>query len=298
MATIELSRRQWGAEPNLPRSGHPIGASSRTEVFVHHTFIVDGDTSPNEWNDLADVRSRMRELQTVRPDLGNDVPYSTVAFCMASGDLVLCEGRGLDRTGAHTAGHNRSALGIAFQGNFDRRPLPRHFDEQLTNLGDWLRHLRRNRGFTQLGNLRPPDRQVWAHRDVRATGCPGTHLYDKLELIRFLEEEDENMMDAATWKKVQTALQSLDPPLYAGRPIDGKPGSNTHRAVQAFERRIGLTAHGIMGPLGDPKSGMWPASREILFASVFAPVDDHEHEIDVDLGPAPVTSVRVGKVKR
>ena len=298
MATIELSRRQWGAKASLPRRGHPIGAAKRTEVFVHHSVIIDDDASLNEWEDLAEVRAKMRQLQTSRPDLGNDVPYSTVAFCMASGDLVLCEGRGLDRSGAHTVGHNRSALGIAFQGNFDRLPLPKYFDEQLARLGDWLRHLRRDRGFTQLGSLRPPGRHVWAHRDIKSTQCPGNHLYDRLELIRFaMEEEDENMMDKATWKKVQIGLQSLDPPLYAGRRVDGKPGANTNRAVRAFEQRIGFDSHGVMGPPDDPTSGMWPASREMLFASVFAPLKDHDHEIEVTVGRAPLTALRVGRVK-
>jgi len=263
---------------------------------VHHTVIVDDDASVNEWGDLAAVRAKMRQLQTIRPDLGKDVPYSMVAFCMANGDLVLCEGRGLERTGAHTIGHNRSALGIAFQGNFDRRPLPSHFDAQLASLGDWLRQLRRTRGFTRLGTVRPADRQVWAHRDIQSTRCPGGHLY-RLERIRFIEEEDENMMDEATWKKVQIGLQALDPPLYAARPIDGQPGANTHRAVRAFERRVGFTPHGVMGPLGDPASGMWPATREILFASVFAPLRDHEHEVEIDRGPTPVTRVRVGKMR-
>lgn len=298
MAIIELNRRNWGARTGLPRRGHLIGAAKRTEVFVHHTVIVDGDASLNEWDDLADVRATMQRLQTSRPDLGMDVPYSTVAFCMASGDLVLCEGRGLDRTGAHTFGHNRSALGVAFQGNFTRRPLPRTLDEQLILLGDWLRGLRRDRGFTQLGTVRPPGRQVWAHRDILSTLCPGEHLYERLERIRFIEEEDENMMDKATWKKVQRGLQSLDPPLYAEKPIDGTPGSNTNRAVKAFERRIGLTPHGVMGRPDDPTSGMWPATREILFASVFAPLHDHEHKTEVTVGRAPVTTVRVGKVKK
>lgn len=61
---------------------------------------------------------------------------------MANGDLVLGEGRGLDHSGAHTSGHNTSALGIAFQGNFDKLPLSAHFDAQLAALGKWLRQLR------------------------------------------------------------------------------------------------------------------------------------------------------------
>ncbi len=121
---IVLSRSDWGARTDLPRLGAMVNRGSRTEVFIHHTVIIDGDDTTNEWEDLDEVKQRMRELQTTRPDLGRDVPYNFVAFCMTGGELVLGEGRGLDRSGAHTVGHNHSALAISFQGNFEELPLP------------------------------------------------------------------------------------------------------------------------------------------------------------------------------
>ena len=262
---IILSRDEWRANPEFPRKGSRVARLSRTEVFIHHTVFTDSDSSPNEWEDLGEVKSRMRRLQTIRPDLGNDVPYSMVAFCMADGELVLCEGRGLDRSGAHTVGHNESALGIAFQGNFESEALPRHFDSQLVSLGQWLRGLILDGGFFNLGKVRPADRDLWGHRDSKPTACPGQKLFDKLGLIRFVE--DEMVMDKPTWKAVQRALQALEPPLYAGKAIDGIPGRNTDIAVQAFERRKELDARGVMGEANDPEAGIWPATRELLFAT-------------------------------
>ena len=267
MRTTVLSREQWGADPELPKRGHQVSPSSRTEVFIHHSVVFDDDGSPNEWESLAEVKARMRGLQTIRPDLGLDVPYSMVAFCMSGGDLVLCEGRGLFRSGAHTIGHNRSALGIAFQGNFEDERLPARFDDQLAALGGWLRELREEQGFVHLGDERPPGRDVWGHRDVKATACPGRALFERLPLVRFLEEEDNDaMMDKETWEVVQRALQSLDPPLYAGQDVDGKPGPKTNTAVRAFERRMGLKSRGVLGELLAPDAGIWPATRELLFA--------------------------------
>ena len=262
---ILLTREDWGARRDLPRRGHPIGRLKRTEVFIHHTVVVDDDATINEWENLTEVKQKMRQLQIIRPDLGMDVPYSMVAFCMADGELVLCEGRGLDRTGAHTKGHNRSALGIAVQGNFERLPFPRHFDAQLLALGKWLKRLRWRDGFVNLGNSRPDDREVWGHRDVKRTKCPGQELFDKLKLIQFVE--DEMAMDKPTWKKVQSALQALHPALYTRRPIDGIPGRNTTLAVKAFERRIGFEPRGVTGTANDPAAGIWPATRELLFAA-------------------------------
>ncbi|MGI9304620.1 MAG: peptidoglycan recognition protein family protein, partial [Gammaproteobacteria bacterium] len=266
-----LSRSEWGASKTLPRRGHRIGPARRTEVFIHHTTVVDRDTTVNEWENISEVKARMRQLQTIRPDLGADVPYSMVAFCMANGELVLCEGRGLERTGAHTHGHNRSALGIAFQGNFQRTPLPRFLDQQLTTLSEWLRELRSKHGFVNLGSVRPRDREVWSHSDVKSTQCCGRYLINRLGLIRFLAQEDDEMkMDQRTWKTVQRSLQALSPPLYAGRTIDGKPGRNTSTAVKAFERRVGFASRGVLGTPNDPEAGMWPATRELLFVHAFS----------------------------
>jgi len=183
-----FAARRIGGHKKIPRRGHPIGSLRRTEVYIHHTVIVDTDTTANEWETLDDVKSRMRQLQQLRPDLGLDVPYNMVAFCMSDGELVLCEGRGLGRTGAHTKNHNRSALGIALQGNFESEPLPANLDSQLIAVARWLRILRKKRGFINLGKSRPSGRQVWGHCDAKSarTVCPGQKLYDKLALIRFI----------------------------------------------------------------------------------------------------------------
>lgn len=183
---VFLSRSDWGARTDLPRLGATVNRGSRTEVFIHHTVIIDEDETTNEWEDLNEVKQRMRQLQTTRPDLGRDVPYNFVAFCMADGELVLCEGRGLDRSGAHTVGHNHSALAVSFQGNFENLPLPANLDAQLTALGNWLRERRELDGFVNLGTDRPLGREVFGHRDIKATDCPGQHVFDRLSLIEFL----------------------------------------------------------------------------------------------------------------
>lgn len=266
---ILLNRADWGADTNYPRRGHHIGPLRRTEVIIHHTVIVDRDVSHNEWESLDEVTFWMKRLQTIRPKLGYDVPYNIVAFCMNNGDLALCEGRGLGRTGAHTRNHNRAALGIAIHGNFEDESLPRYIDDQLAELSKWLRDLRNKHGFENLGSSRPDGKQVWGHRDVPTarTVCPGMNLYRKLKLIRFIDEEDETAMDKSTWMVVQKALQDQSPPLYAGKAIDGKPGRNTNTAVQAFEKRMQLQPRGVVGTLGDSAAAIWPATRELLFVA-------------------------------
>ena len=84
------------------------------------------------------------------------------------------------------------------------------------------------------------------------------------------QTESEEAMDKETWMRVQEALQALTPPLYEGKEIDGRPGQDTNTSVRAFEKRVNLTQRGVMGPFGEPTSGMWPATRELLFVMAFA----------------------------
>ncbi len=262
-----LSRTGWHAYASLQRRGYLIGPTKRTEVFIHHTGSRAAELPRNQWSSLGQVRESMRQLQRSRPDLGMDVPYNFVAFSMQSGELVLCEGRGLERTAAHAQNHNRSALSVAFHGNFETASAPPQIRNQLVELSAWLRILRNSKGFENLGDSRPAGKQVWGHRDARSarTLCPGRNLYDLLPSVKFITEEDDNAMDKATWKFVQRSLQALDPPLYAGKAIDGKPGRNTNTALRAFERRMQLEARGVVGVLGDPNAAIWPATRELLF---------------------------------
>ncbi len=267
---IYLDRNDWGARTDLPRRGSFVAPGRRTEVFIHHTTLTSGRPSANTWPGLAAVRAQMRTLQVARArDLGADVPYSFVAFFLDDGRLAVCEGRGPERSGAHTPGHNESAFGVAIQGNFESHDGPADFDARLETLGDWLRSLRQG-PFPRLGDRRPDGRDVWAHRDVKATLCPGRHLVERLHRIRFARWEDDEMaMDKATWKSVQRALQRLDPPLYGGKAIDGLPGRNTDIAVQAFERRMDLESRGVIGDSADPQAGIWPATRELLYAVAY-----------------------------
>jgi LysM repeat protein len=181
-----LSRADWGANPNLPRLGAKVQRDRRTKVYIHHTVITNPGPDPNVWNDLGEVRVAMRGLQRVRPDLGLDVPYSMVAFCMASGELVLAEGRGIDRVGAHTAGQNTPGIGIAFEGDFENHPAPPEIGAHLVTLGSWLHQLRADQGFVNLGSGHPTGRDVFGHRDVKSTDCPGKAIFSRLELVRFL----------------------------------------------------------------------------------------------------------------
>lgn len=189
MNTLFLTRPAWGADPALPRLGAPVNPDERTEVYIHHTVAVDSDATPNVWETLDEVKSWMQRLQTVRPDLGLDVPYSFVVFFMPD-QLVICEGRGWARQGAHTAGHNRTAIAFGVHGNFQ---IPTFgLPLWLAPLGEWI--ALESTMLPNLGTVKPPDRDVWGHRDSGAlTSCPGDHLYANLQHVRLVAPEVDDM---------------------------------------------------------------------------------------------------------
>lgn len=184
-----LYRDQWD-RLTLPPLGEWVPAIRRTSIVVHHTVTVDRDPTPNVWESIEECAKHMRRLQTIRAqDLGADVPYSFVAFLMADGTVTLAHGRGFSRSGAHSPGRNSTGFGIAFAGNFEAADAEERerLAHALAALGSYFGRLASGTlpVFPKLGTDRPGDgRHAWAHRDFKATACPGQALYDLLEHFR------------------------------------------------------------------------------------------------------------------
>jgi len=195
-----FSRDEWVANNNLPRLGAKVERRHRTHVFIHHTVTPDSDATPNIWEDTGEILARMRKLQVIRPDLGLDVPYSFVAFVMSDGSLAICEGRGEDRVGAHTKGHNTAAIAVSFAGNFEDLSVSgadiKGKMKLLSYFLGWLKFDPSHPSYGQfaemrnLDSLKPAGRNVFAHSDIKATACPGTKLLRHLDEIEFLDPKD------------------------------------------------------------------------------------------------------------
>jgi hypothetical protein len=192
-----VDRAGWSARQDKPRIGHRIPREDRTHVIIHHTVIVDNDATPNLWETENEIFKKMRQLQTVRPDLGEDVPYNFVVFLMNTVPTLIfvCEGRGEDRSGAHTKGHNTTGIGISIEGNFESFPVDfgpyvplislflgwLKFDPNGPNYGGPYEPMR------NLGQLAPSGRQVFAHRDFKSTNCPGKFVRTHLRQFDFID---------------------------------------------------------------------------------------------------------------
>ena len=196
---VFVPREDWKADQTLPRLGHRVTRSRRTHVICHHTVMTDtSDESPNIWETEAEIFKMMRSLQVVRRnDLGADVPYNFVAFFFRrSRKLYVCEGRGEDRSGAHTKGHNTAGVAISFAGDFHNAETSEiEIAERIHLLSFFLGWLKTNpshpdygefKPMKNLGALRPQDREVFFHRDFKNTACPGKKLEPFLRQLTFL----------------------------------------------------------------------------------------------------------------
>lgn len=198
-----VDRSGWNASKSHPRLGRKVSRNKRTHVIVHHTVLNDADDkSPNIWETISEVYQNMRKLQTIRKEtLGADVPYNFVAYFMAKKNgVVICEGRGEDRTGAHTKGHNTEGIGIAFAGDFEDKTVAGiEFLQRMHLISvflGWLKYSASHPNYgtysrmKNLGSLRPDNRVVFCHQDFKATACPGKKLKPHLTQLTFINPDE------------------------------------------------------------------------------------------------------------
>jgi len=178
-----LRRAAWGARApkyaySYTRAGH---------IGVHHTASVDDFTTSTR----AECAARLRAIQAFHMDTNgwNDIGYAWVVC--RHGDVF--QGReddddATDVQGAHD-GFNQGSTGLSLLGYFhppyDQQPT----EEQLSSLVDliaWIAGLREidpaGRSLYEAFGAEVDD--VYGHREVKDTSCPGDHLFALKELLR------------------------------------------------------------------------------------------------------------------
>lgn len=177
------ARATWGARP--PNTGYSYTRAGH--VGIHHTATVE-DFTAQTW---AECAARMRAIQSYHMDTNgwNDIGYAW-AICR-HGDVFQAredDDDGTDVQGAHD-GFNRGSTGITVFGYFhppvDHQPTDAQLDA-LVGLISWIANLR---AIDPLGRslyeaFGAPVDNVYGHREVKATDCPGNHLFALKELIR------------------------------------------------------------------------------------------------------------------
>lgn len=163
-------RDQWGSTGE--RGGYDLPGPV-SEAYVHH---FGSGIQPARSVDEA--MARMRSAQAYHRSLGwGDIGYS---WCVDFAGNVY-EGRGWNRTGAHTYGYNSKGYGVC--GLFDSTVFPPS-DEMIAGVAWAIRQ------GVELGKItaRPT---IVGHRDrVPDTACCGDPMYLRLDDIRALVYEE------------------------------------------------------------------------------------------------------------
>jgi hypothetical protein len=178
-----FTRAEWGARP--PRTGYTFTLAGH--VGIHHTATVE-DFAASTWEECA---ARVRAIQTYHIDTQgwNDIGYAYVVC--KHGDIFQAREDDDDTTdvqGAHD-GFNRGSSGISAFGYFhppvDHQPTEAQLSA-IVQLAAWIAS---RRGIDPLGRslyaaFGAPVDNVYGHREVSATACPGDHLFARMDALR------------------------------------------------------------------------------------------------------------------
>lgn len=148
-----------------------------SKVVVHHTATT---------KDLDNPSQAIRDIYTYHAATRGwgDIGYNYIV----DREGKIYEGRagGESVIGAHAGPGNHGSIGIALLGNYQDEPVP---EAALTNLSQFIYQKSKIYGFTPDGtsDFRGEERpNVFGHRDIMSTTCPGQYLYEKIPFIRTL----------------------------------------------------------------------------------------------------------------
>ncbi|GHV21350.1 hypothetical protein AGMMS49959_10350 [Planctomycetales bacterium] len=164
-AISAVSRKQWHA--NEPLAGKMTTMNGCNRITIHH----EGNPKPNNDGNPTAVAASLRGIQKAHcqsMDAG-DIGYHFIIDRQG----LIWQGRDLRYQGAHVKSNNSHNIGIMCLGNFE---LQQPTQAQLNALGKLSRAL--SKGY------RIPPNQIFAHRELRSTACPGKNLYAYVQTIR------------------------------------------------------------------------------------------------------------------
>lgn len=168
-----ISRAEWGADQ---RELHWAPSYVPVRKFsLHHTATADGGASP------AAALRVIYHYHAISLEWG-DIGYNYIVDRLGN----IYEGRagGLNSVAAHSSGYNEGVDGIALLGTFRDRPPADPMIASVASLIAWRARAQGvdPQGSGVLGDRRLPN--VFGHRDVNSTDCPGDAAYALLPSIR------------------------------------------------------------------------------------------------------------------
>jgi uncharacterized protein with LGFP repeats len=185
-----ISRGQWGADESL-RRGAPLYDSGIRAGIVHHS-ASGNDYSPQ------DSAAIVRSIYEYHLGLGwGDIGYN--ALVDKYGQVFEGRAGGVTKAveGIHTGGFNANTWAVCMIGNYDKDPPTPELLRSVGQLLGWRLAMDRvdPHGTVRLTSAGGPNTvvpqgatpilpNIFAHRDVGNTACPGTTGYAFMDQIR------------------------------------------------------------------------------------------------------------------
>lgn len=155
-----LERNIWGA--NQGKKMNPAGSFNK--ITVHHTTEKQED---NKRNDIHFIQTIQKYHQKTKG--WADIGYH---FILGK-DGKIYEGRLLSFQGAHVRNHNKGNIGIAILGDLNKHQLSKIQRESLSALIEALQE-----------KYDIDEKNIFAHRELGNTSCPGDHTMTFLKEFR------------------------------------------------------------------------------------------------------------------
>jgi len=170
-----ISRSEWGANESY-MTWKPEYSEVKA-IVIHHTAGEEGALAANQ---MSVVRN-LYYGHAVSNDWG-DLGYN---YVIDANGLVY-EGRegGNGVIAGHTLGYNVGTIGIVLIGDYNVRTMSPEQYQSLTDLTAYLSYVNQidPAGQVFLKNITVPT--IVGHRDLNATLCPGTSIYERLTELR------------------------------------------------------------------------------------------------------------------
>ncbi|WP_061292620.1 peptidoglycan recognition protein family protein [Herbidospora cretacea] len=202
-------RLEWEARD--PREIATVVRRAPEFIVIHHTATSNtmDDTLEHAYR-LSRAIQKHHMRRNRWDDIGEQFTVSRGGHIMEGRNRTLyAVSRRMHAVGAHTADHNRSAIGIENEGTYARTGPPLALLGSLVKLTAWL---------CEQYELNPYEAIV-GHRDLNNTRCPGDYLYELLPELR--ERVWHRMLgrrfDPAAWELEQQSFPRRGV-LFAERP--------------------------------------------------------------------------------
>lgn len=206
------SRESWGARY---QDGDLTLTGPAAEVFAHHSVTTQLPADAT----VEQERAQMRAIESIGESrFGTGISYNVLIF--PSGRAY--RGVSWNRRGTHTGGRNSTVRSICFAGNYETHEPT---DVQIATAAAIVAEGR--------GRLWVQGAPVRGHRDLKATACPGRHVYARLG-------------DIARGGQLISNPKPSTPTPAPGKGqlvVDGRWGSSTTWALQ---HELGTPADGVV----------------------------------------------------